>query len=313
MRDGVDATAEWLNYVRPEGIVVSANVLRDHIGEPEFQTAADTTAFAEALGIDPDTERRRRRDGDAELDADFVLADPWRLFAEVLSWPVSLVAGAPGGPTLPEIKTHPPEHDTTLRPDWAVLWNGDAPKEGPPVQALVALHPALGADERHALDGWEGSAHQRLERMLRDSGIGVGILVARGVLRLVNAPRGETAGFIAWPLAALARVEGRPMLAGLKVCLSSFRFFQGAREQHLRALLKASREAQNEVSEKLSEQVLGALHELLRGLQSADPERIERLAADAPQQLYEGLLTTLMRLVFLLYAEDRDLLPTTTE
>ena len=33
------------------------------------------------------------------------------------------------------------------------------------------------------------------------------------------------------------------------------------------------------------------------------------LAASRPQHLYEGLLTTLMRLVFLLYAEDRDLMP----
>lgn len=59
--------------------------------------------------------------------------------------------------------------------------------------------------------------------------------------------------------------------------------------------------------------MLGALHELLRGLQSADPERIEQLAMDDPHHLYEGLLTSLMRLVFLLYAEDRDLLPTATD
>jgi hypothetical protein len=40
---------------------------------------------------------------------------------------------------------------------------------------------------------------------------------------------------------------------------------------------------------------------------------IERLAQEDPKHLYEGLLTTLMRLVFVLYAEDRDLIPSRTD
>ena len=41
--------------------------------------------------------------------------------------------------------------------------------------------------------------------------------------------------------------------------------------------------------------------------------RIEALAASRPEHLYEGLLTVLLRLVFLLYAEDRDLIPSRTD
>ncbi|MBZ9916577.1 MULTISPECIES: Eco57I restriction-modification methylase domain-containing protein [unclassified Mesorhizobium] len=143
--------------------------------------------------------------------------------------------------------------------------------------------------------------------------MGTGILIARNTLRLIQAPRGETAGWITWPLAALGRVEGRPMLAGLKLCLGRNAFWTGAPETRLRHLLKLSREAQSEVSEKLSSQVLEALYELLRGIHRADPVRIEALASDDPHHLYEGLLTCLMRLVFLLYAEDRDLLPSASE
>ncbi len=55
--------------------------------------------------------------------------------------------------------------------------------------------------------------------------------------------------------------------------------------------------------------MLGALHELLRGLDAAEPKLIRELARTWPEHLYEGLLTVLMRLVFILYAEDRDLLP----
>jgi hypothetical protein len=103
------------------------------------------------------------------------------------------------------------------------------------------------------------------------------------------------------------------MLGGLKLVLGSFRLFNDAKERRLPALLRDSREAQATVSTNLSAQVLGALHELLRGLQAADPKLIGELAEKNPQHLYEGLLSVLMRLVFVLYAEDRDLIPSRTD
>ena len=81
----------------------------------------------------------------------------------------------------------------------------------------------------------------------------------------------------------------------------------------LPALLKQSREAQAEVSTKLSGQILKALHEMMRGLDAAWPEHIRHLARVNRDHLYEGILTTLMRLVFVLYAEDRDLLPSISD
>jgi N-6 DNA Methylase len=302
-----DDTAEWLNYLQPEGLVVGANVLRETGVTPIRQTPLDTEAAAAALRLAPDAPR--------DQDRLFELHDPWGFFEQVLGWPAKLVAGSLGGPTVdPALTVTVPEHATLLRPNYALLWNGAAP-EGIPAQALVMLHPTLEADDRNqfAPGEWEATPHQRLERLLRESNVGVGILVTRNALRLIYAPRGETAGWLTWPLAALGRVEGRPMLAGLKLCLSRNAFFTGAPELRLRKLLEASREAQNAVSEKLSGQVLGALYELLRGLHRAAPGEIEALAASDPHHLYEGLLTLLMRLVFLLYAEDRDLLPSSTD
>ncbi|HTV33201.1 MAG TPA: hypothetical protein VME69_08875, partial [Methylocella sp.] len=302
-----DETAAWLNYLQPEGLVVGANVLRERGLSPIRQTPLDTTETAQALGLDPEARR--------EDDRLFELHDAWRFFEAVLGWPARLVAGSPGGPAVPtELTVTVPEHETLLSPDMAILWNGDAP-EGVPVQALVVLQPSLDPDGRNQFPAgeWEASPHQRLERLLRETNIGVGLLIARNTLRLIYAPRGETAGWFSWPLAALGRVEGRPMLAGLKLCLVRNAFFTGAPETRLRALLEASRAAQNEVSEKLSGQVLGALYELLRGFHRAAPKGIEEIAEGAPRHLYEGLLTCLMRLVFLLYAEDRDLLPSASD
>jgi len=302
-----DETSEWLNYLQPEGLVVGANVLRETGVTPIRQTPLDTEAAASAISLDPEAPR--------EQDRLFELHDPWTFFEQVLGWPAKLVAGSPSGPAVdPVLTVTVPEHETLLSPDLALLWNG-APPDGIPAQALVMLHPGLDADGRNqfASGEWEATPHQRLDRLLRKTNVSVGILVSRNMLRLIYAPPRESAGWLSWPLAALGRVEGRPMLGGLKLCLSRNAFFTGAPETRLRKLLEASREAQNAVSEKLSGQVLGALYELLRGLHRAAPDEIEAIAASDPHHLYEGLLTLLMRLVFLLYAEDRDLLPSSAD
>ena len=181
--------------------------------------------------------------------------------------------------------------------------------------------PGIDPDARAELEGWEATPQQRFERLLRDTSVLAGLLITERKevkdgedrytpeLRLIYAPSGETSGHLTFPLRALATVAGRPMLGGLKLLLDSVRLFTDADDRRLPALLRRSREAQAAVSAELAEQVLGALHELLRGLDAAESELIRELARTRPGHLYEGLLTVLMRLVFILYAEDRDLLP----
>jgi hypothetical protein len=181
---------------------------------------------------------------------------------------------------------------------------------------LVRIEEAgVAPDQRGALTGWEATPHQRFERLLRENEAGVraGILLTENQLRLIYAPKGETSGWISFPLRALATVAGRPMLGGLKLALNAFRLHNDSPERRLPALLKQSRDAQAEVSAKLAEQVLGSLHQLLRGLHAADDARIGRLANTRPDHLYGGLLTVLLRLVFLLYAEDRGLIPSAAD
>jgi hypothetical protein len=64
---------------------------------------------------------------------------------------------------------------------------------------------------------------------------------------------------------------------------------------------------------KVADQVLGALWELLRGFQAADEAAGHRLldaiAREDPNHIYGGLLTVIMRMVFLLYAEEQGLMP----
>jgi hypothetical protein len=289
-----DPNSEWLGHVQPVGLVVAPSVLARHGLVPQEQTRLDTEEVLPFLSED--------ENGPA-------VANPWGFFLRVLGWRPGQVAGAPGGPALPEdLSAWLPESETRLAPDWAVT----APDGGWQLLVQFAAR-GIDPDTRGALAGWEATPHQRLERLLRETGVPTGLLLTDHELRLVHAPRGETSGWLAFPLRALGSVSGRPMLGGLRLLLSSFRLHNDAAERRLPALLKASRDAQAEVSTKLASQVLGALHELLRGLHEADSARIERLAAQQSAHLYEGLLTVLLRLVFLLYAEDRNLVPSATD
>ncbi|TBH59775.1 hypothetical protein ELG65_15860 [Rhizobium leguminosarum] len=292
----VDPQLEWLYHVGPIGLVIGPNVIRQEGLIPPRQTAVDSETIAEVLDLDDD-------------GAGPIVSDPWAFFERILGWEARYVAGALGGPLLPSnLAVRVDEHDVVLSPDWAVRDLGVS--DAGAFQLLVKFHPLLQADERGSLAGWQATPHQQFERLLRETGVAIGVLIDRSHLRLVYAPRGETSGWLSFPLRSLVTVAGRAMLGGLKMMLGHSRLFTEPEARRLPKLLSLSREAQNKVSAELAEQVLGALHELLRAFHAADAERIEKLAQTQPHHLYEGLLTTLMRLVFLLYAEDRELIPT---
>ncbi len=299
-----DARHDWLGHVQPTGLVVATAKL-DELGlTPQPQHQADSDAVKELLGEDGRT-----------------LADPWALLCNVLEWSSAHVAGAPGGPALPEALTISlRDGETVLAPTHAVRAAGSDDW-----QLLLRIEaPDVVLDQRGALDGWEATPSQRFERLLRETGIIAGILIgARATgrkdeestepeLRLIVAPKGETSGWIAWPIASLATVSGREMLGGLKMLLDRNALWTGAPQQRLLHVLAESRAAQADVSSRLSGQVLAALHELLRGFDAADQALVRDLAERDPHALYEGLLTVLMRLIFILYAEDRALMPSMT-
>ncbi|SDK28051.1 MULTISPECIES: Eco57I restriction-modification methylase domain-containing protein [Bradyrhizobium] len=298
----VDLNEEWLGHVQPIGLVVAPVVLARHGLNPETQTRADTEEVRKLLSS-------KEEGATAKNDDLRALRDPWAFFEKILGWRTALVAGAPGGPPVPEgLSLRIDESDTEIAPHWAAV----KPDGGWQILARIEA-VGVNPDARGAIEGWEASPHQRLERLLRETEVPIGLLITDDELRFIYAPRGETSGWMCFPLRSLGEVGGRPMLGGLKLLLSSFRLYNDAPNRRLPALLKASRDAQAEVSTKLASQVLGALHELLRGLHATDARRVETLAATRQEHLYDGLLTVLLRLVFLLYAEDRDLIPSRTD
>lgn len=289
------AHKHWLGYVQPVGLVVSipamlnaqcyinSNVVPDH---QRFLASVD-------LGAEPAT-----------------VKDYPSFVRDVFEWDAAdLVNEIPSSLEVPL-----PEYGETLAPTYAV--KEFKPAEGKSPWLLLVKELPIGqpfddvttADDRQ----WQASAHSRFERLLRETQVPIGLLVNGTHIRLVYAPRGENSGYATFRVADMVQVSGRPIFAALHMLLSAERLFTSPEKQRLPAILEASRKYQSLVSTQLAEQVLAALYELLRGFQAADEARKGELLGDVlqhdPTHVYNGLLTVLMRLVFVLFAEDRNLL-----
>ena len=301
------AHIEWIGFVQPTGLVVSAPALvragaildrRDAEGQRLLRACVRERQF------DP-------KDGFVPYLPDF------RNFAQsVLGWSFSpkFFAGTAGNPIPPELEVPLPDYGETLRPDIAVR-EPDPQNGRRPWQLLVRLmEPDRDFDRIERGSGHlEASAHGRMERLLRQTGVPAGLLFNGRALRLVSAPRGESSGWMDFRVTDMVQTAGRPISTALRLLLGQTRLLSLPRVQRLAALLEESRRFQNEVSERLAEQVLHALYELLRGFQAAHDASGGRLLRgpldEHPDQVYHALLTVILRLVFLLYAEERDMLP----
>jgi hypothetical protein len=297
---------EWIGYVQPTGLVVSAPALvragaildlRDAEGQRLLRACCEEREF--------DT-----RGGPAPWLPDF------RAFAEaVLSWSFAQwgYAGTPEAEIPDELQVALPEFGETLRPDFAVR-ELEPQKDAAPWQLLVrVVAPGEELDKVvRGGGGLEASAHGRMERLLRQTGVAAGLLFNGCTLRLISAPRGESSGWMDFRVADMVLAAGRPICTALRLLLGQPRLLALPRPQRLAALLDDSRKYQNEVSERLAEQVLHALYEFLRGFQAAHDasgqELLHEQLRDEPNVVYHALLTVVLRLVFLLYAEERDML-----
>jgi hypothetical protein len=82
-----DPDLEWIDYVRPVGLVVAPVLLKELGLAPSRQTQADTAVIAAQIGED---------------SSEPGFNHPWVFFEEGLGWEARHVAGSPNGPKLPD-------------------------------------------------------------------------------------------------------------------------------------------------------------------------------------------------------------------
>lgn len=297
----------WLGYLQPEGLVVTAQTLVDAGVQIDRSQLADLQERFTALTTTVTYGEDQEAIGVGNLTL---------FLEEFLGWlPGHLVGELRPDPVPEDLSVVLPDFEETISPTSALRKFKPKPDENPWSLLILKVSTGRDLDKPHAAHarGWEASPTKKFERLLRDTKVHVGLLTNGLQFRLVYAPAKENAGHVTFPVEAMTEVGGRLILGAFHLLLGAQSVLNAPDKRHLHRLLAHSREYQATVSVQLAEQVLTALHEMLRGFQSANDLSKGRILqhplTHAPNQVYEGLLTVLLRMVFLLFAEDRALMP----
>lgn len=289
----------WLGYLQPDGLVVSPAALVD----------SGIYYDRNVRPVQQDFLKHLLEFQDWQESTDATLTNLPAFFSEFLQWREDDFVSGEAVPD--KLRIFLKSYGETLFPHHAVK----SPDQPGTFQMLVLETSAEDLDKPAAENerGWHVSPTKRFERLLRETDVPIGLLSNGTHLRLLYAPAGENPGSITFPVAAMAEIAGRPILGGFRMLLDDYRLFQAVEKETLPAILQKSRDFQANVSTDLASQVLDGLYELLRGLQSAnfktEGELLAETIARRPDAIYEAQLNVLMRLVFLLFAEDRGLMP----
>ena len=198
-----------------------------------------------------------------------------------------------------------------LRPDWA-LPDSDAPE-----RPLLVV--SFDASERLGI-GRSRRAHAALVELLRATGASLGLLTNGHQLRLVHAGPDYDA-WAEWDARTwFDSTDGQQTLLGLRALIGD-----AERLRVLTAAIRDSRSRQGELAQVLGEQVRQGVELLLttadahasdadRAAITTDPPSGDPLPDDAVlAALYQAGTRVVMRLVLILYAEARELLPSSNE
>ncbi|MET9368277.1 type IIL restriction-modification enzyme MmeI [Streptomyces griseoflavus] len=286
-----DQHEDWLRLLRPDGPFVSLPVL---VG-----------AFPQGLDTIPPETWTRLRQAWAEVHEDpALLRHAWEklVLDELLGW---RSPGLRDGSAIPE----------SLRagantPDAVLLGPGES---GLTPRALLFRTPEWEASLTRPR-GEQPSLTDRAADLCRARQVPLALLTNGREWALVHA-RPKEATTVAVFDADLWSEE--PLLARAFASLLTARRIvrppldaAGKPSDSTAGLFARTAEAQSEVTDTLGRQVREAVSLLVAEVSRLDRESHGAVLRDVPaQQVYEGALTVMMRLVFLLYAEEQRLLP----
>ncbi|MEV5365773.1 DNA methyltransferase [Streptomyces cellulosae] len=316
--DGRRQHQEWLDLTEVSGPFLTMPVL--------------LRAWPQLDALEKD-ERARLRAHHADWQTDTVAGrDAWVAYVlrRLLGWDDALTfrEGESEHHGLDRLSLRVAEHNTEVRPDFALVEPGadlasepDVDSAAKRVRLLGVTVPAGTAPTARAGGGgdWAAAPADRLARLLRHHGVPLGLVTDGRWWCLVWAPLGgvtTTAVFdsIGWNEAA-----ERNVVRAFGSLLSRRRFFEYDEPETLVGLLKASLAAGEDVTEALGVQVRQAVELLVDAIGRADVRAIENgapglHASGVPAgEVYRGAVAVMMRVVFLLFAEERGLLPADNE
>jgi hypothetical protein len=288
------AHIDWLKLIEVSGPFLSVPVLT---GEWPDLEALDTRALERLR-----QEHRQWQEDPARNRAAWV----GYVLGELLGWDDAIQRAG-----MDRLALEVPEHEATLIPSFTLA----DPGTGHTV--LLGLVSDGSPVARIAGSDWPATPADRLAMLCRHHGIELGIATDGRWWALVWAPaKGvtTTAVFdaIAWPETA-----ERDVVRAFISLLERRRFFVVQEQRRLPALLRESLNNQEEITDRLGVQVRQAVELLVASFGRADGYARDRgrtgLAAVTAQEVYRGAVAVMMRIIFLLFAEESGLLPADSE
>jgi len=299
-----DQHRAWLELVDTDGPFLAIPPLKRvwPQGMPTLSDACKAALVDARKDFEAAWERLDRTpDSEQAINAYRIVRDKWveTVLRDVAGWAESLSWGeAPG------VEAHSPNRAVTVR--------AQASLNGPDgIGALVHVVDPVESLRETPGDLWAANPIDRVEAMLRDSRIPIGIVTDGRWWGLVCARQGamvasgivDALTWIEEPRTrdAFLTLIGRPYLVG------------GDPKDRLPVLFEESVAAAEEITEALGAQVRRAVELIIQSLSESAADARRRSLPDPlparPHDSYEAAVTVMMRVVFLLFAEERGLLP----
>ncbi|MCA9632570.1 MAG: hypothetical protein KC766_33180, partial [Myxococcales bacterium] len=292
----MSAKHEWLNLLEISGPFLAIPVLRE--------------VFPQGLE-ELDTTRARRLRSAYEEWRDAVDGDDADLTDVHVAWIDEVMQTAleaddqllKSGTAVAAGTVELPEHGATITAERVLV---DPTHAGAVLAPIHVFPPDTDLSASKKFDELSCSPADRMALHLRALSLPFGLVTNGERWMLVHAPSGQVATFASW----YARLWGQePETLRAFVSLLGVRRFFSPEQDQLPALFDRSTKHQDEVTDALGDQVRRAIEVLVQALDRADQDRNRELLRDVkPPELYEAGLTVMMRLVFLLAAEERGLL-----
>ncbi|WP_409048327.1 DNA methyltransferase [Microbacterium sp. HA-8] len=294
----------WLELVDTEGPFLAIPPLKRvwPEGMPQLAEARKSALSDARKDFESAWERYDRSPGsDIALDTYRAARDKWveTVLRDVAGWAESLTWG-----DVPGIAAQSPNRAVTVRAQAAL--DGD---DG--IGAIVHTIDPVDSLREVPGDLWAANPVDRVEAMLRESRVPIGIVTDGRWWGLVCAR--ENAMVASGVVDALTWTEEPRTRDAFLALIGRQYLIGGDPAERLPVLFEESVAAAEEITEALGAQVRRAVELLIQSFSESAADAKRRSLPDPlprrPHDSYEAAVTVMMRVVFLLFAEERGLLP----
>ena len=240
------------------------------------------------------------------------------VLGNLLDWRTNLVTG----PDAATYAVRVPEHHQTVEIGFALRGqDADGTVTSAPLLLGMILPPKTPTTGRAPAGSgtWTAGPADRLAHAMRARKVALGLVTNGETWTLVTLSKkdgkAETSALSTATWTRHAWLEEPQTLRAFVALLTRTRFYGVPDTETLPGLLSQSLNRQEEVTERLAEQSQAVVEMLVASIGRLDAHHqaehgTRLLPADVgPAEVYQAAVTVLMRLVFLLYAEERGLLP----